>query len=384
MWSLAFACLGMFALGIGDNIRGPLFPELINFFSLTNSQGSMSFALASAAAGVGTVLSAYILRKIQLDKLLMFSMLLMMLGLFQMGGASNFSLYMLGAAIFGFSLGTTGVSQNLLIAENMPIEQQTKALSGLHGLYGLSSLIAPYVASRAPEWFQEKGVQVQLLTDWRSAFFVTGLVAFLVLIGILVIRAEPHFRHTHLEPHEKKIKMNTLTLAIISVFFSSYVGAEILISTRLALYMRTYFGMNLEQSSNYVIYFFIFLLAGRFLFALKSLKYPLKWQLSASLVLSLLSLVLGMWVHPIFLAVVGLTMAPFYPLAVAYIAQITGVHKRKYLTFVMSMQSLLVVCMHIGVGYLTDSFGLFYAFGVGLILLVLSLLCLNLHPQVEL
>jgi hypothetical protein len=37
--------------------------------------------------------------------------------------------------------------------------------------------------------------------------------------------------------------------------------------------------------------------------------------------------------------------------------------------------------MHLGVGLLTDSFGLFYAFGVGIFALALSLICLNLHPK---
>lgn len=40
----------MFALGISDNTRGPLFPELLRYFDLTNSQASLSFAFASSAA----------------------------------------------------------------------------------------------------------------------------------------------------------------------------------------------------------------------------------------------------------------------------------------------------------------------------------------------
>ena len=36
-----------------------------------------------------------------------------------------------------------------------------------------------------------------------------------------------------------------------------------------------------------------------------------------------------------------------------------------------------------GVGFLTDRYGLFYAFGVGLVSLVLSLICVNFHPEVS-
>ena len=54
---------------------------------------------------------------------------------------------------------------------------------------------------------------------------------------------------------------------------------------------------------------------------------------------------------------------------------------RQFLTYAMGLQSLAVVSMHLGVGYLTDMLGLFYAFGVGIFALVLSLICLNLHPK---
>ena len=34
VWAITFACLAMFVLGMADNIRGPLFPELLIFFNL--------------------------------------------------------------------------------------------------------------------------------------------------------------------------------------------------------------------------------------------------------------------------------------------------------------------------------------------------------------
>ena len=81
------------------------------------------------------------------------------------------------------------------------------------------------------------------------------------------------------------------------------------------------------------------------------------------------------------LTLVGLCMAPFYPMSIAYISQKAGKKARKFIIFAMGMQSLMVVAMHLGVGYLTDAFGLFYAFGVGIFALLLSLICLNFHPQ---
>jgi MFS transporter, FHS family, glucose/mannose:H+ symporter len=328
---------------------------------------------------VGNALGAFTLRKISLYQLLAFSMLLMGVGLWGLGLAPRYEIYLVAALIFGLSMGGTGVAQNLMIAENVKQPYQTKALAGLHSVYGLSSLMAPFVASRAPKWFE--GGRISLLEQWQSAFFLTGTLALVVLLLILFSRPNPIFQHHDHKSSPSYSKKGVVTMLWFAGFFASYVGAEILVSTRLALYMRTYFHFDLESSSNYVTYFFVFLLAGRFLFALKSFKWPLKTQMNASLVLSFVTLVLGLWLHPFFLALAGLTMAPFYPLALVYISEKTGLQKRRYLTFVMGMQSLFVIFMHIGVGYVTDTFSLFYAFGIGLVLLAGSLLCLNLHPE---
>lgn len=382
-WAFIFAFFSMFALGISDNTRGPLFPELLRYFDLTNSQASFSFAFASGAAFFGNTLSAFVLKKIQLDKLLGFSLMLMMSGLYAMAVAPTFNLYILGCIIYGFSLGSTGVAQNLLIAENVSGDKQTKALSGLHGIYGLSSLIAPILASRAPSWFGENFPAWQIMSQWQSALYVTSFFSALVLLGILMTRPEPAFKGVaHYDEGIHGKKSSIYTMLWFAGFFASYVGSEILVSSRLALYMRTYYNMSLEQSSNYVTYFFMFLLIGRLMFAFKSFGNKLRLQLNLSLFLSLLFLVLGLWWHPFFLPLIGLAMAPFYPLSIVYISEKTGHQKRRFLTFVMGLQSLCVIGMHVGVGYLTDVYGLYYAFGVGIALLIGSLVCLNLHPKV--
>jgi len=371
-WAIVFACASMFVLGMADNIRGPLFAELMSFFKLSNSEGSMTFAASSTAALVGSLSSVLFLKRLNLSQTLVASVVMMGVGVYLMGAAPTFTSYMLYAVIFGFSLGLMGVVQNVIVAETVSKERQSKVLSGLHGVYGLSSLLAPLIASRAPEIFG----------PWRSAFFITSAIAAVVFVAALLVKPNPSFE-VHAVQTTDQDKASWWALLTLGGVFAFYVVAEILVSTRLALYMRTYFQMDLEQSSNYVTYFFIFLLLGRVAFAIKAFGHSLKMQLNISLTLSLIMLCLGLWVHPFFLALVGLAMAPFYPLSVAFISEETGVHKRKFITFAMGFQSFCVIAMHLGVGYLTDRFGLFYAFGVGLAALSLSLFCVNFHPKVN-
>jgi FHS family glucose/mannose:H+ symporter-like MFS transporter len=380
-WAILFACLSMFALGLSDNIRGPLFPELLTAFGISNSAGSLSFALASAAAFSATVLSSSILKRINLDRMLLISLILMGVGLFVVGSADHFYVYLIGVFLYGFSLGSTGVAQNLLIAENVDKQIQTKALAGLHSIYGLSSFLAPILAANAASHTSVLFPGVEKLAGWQSAFFVTACMSLMVCLFIICTRVEPKFIFFEKNKNDLQTnnKFNLKFAILMSGFFATYVGAEILVSTRLALYMRTYHDMNLEQSSRYVTYFFVFLLVGRLAFTMINLKWKLKTQLNLSLLFSAVLTILGLWYNPFFLTLIGLAMAPFYPLAVVYISELTGFEKRKYLTFVMSAQGLLVISMHLGVGYLTDTFGLFFAFSLVLLLLGISTLCLNLN-----
>lgn len=370
-WILLFACTSMFVLGMGDNIRGPLFADLIKNFELTNTQASLSFAITSTFGFLGNLISGKILEKISTAQMLTHSILVMALGLLFMGAASTFSLYLISAAVFGFGMGLIGVAQNLIVVENFVGQKQTQALSTLHGLYGLSSLIAPFVASYAPHFFG----------PWRSAFYVTAALSLFVYVGAKLIRPEIPILHDSANEQILKSKVSLATLLIFGGILAFYVVAEILVSSRLALYMRQYFEMNLERSSLYVTYFFVFILIGRLIFAFKKFNFDLKFQLNGLLILTFIFLFLGLKAHPFFLVLTGLSMAPFYPLAMAYLSEQTQLQKRRVITFAMGFQNLSLISMHIGVGYLTDSFGLINAFNVGFIAILLTGLCLNLHPR---
>lgn len=375
-WILLFTCASMFALGLGDNIRGPLFAELIHHFQLSNTEASLSFAITSMFGFFGNLLAERLLRRISISRLLVISLILMAFSLSAMGAVGFFYGYLLSSAAFGFSMGLMGIAQNLMVAENISGDSQTKALSGLHALYGFSSLVAPFVASYGPS----------LLGTWRSGFFITAGAAFFVFGVSLFLHPKPKIlssgessEHENIKPHQQ---VGAFSFILFGGVLAFYVVTEILVSSRLALYMREYFQLGLKESSLYVTYFFTFMWIGRVASIFKKLKSSLRKQLNILLVLTFICVIAGLSLHPFFLALSGLAMAPFYPLAIAYLAEQTHVQKRRYIAFAMAFQNLCLISMHLGVGYLTDQFGLLYAFGVGIISIVLSLICTNFHPRI--
>ncbi len=373
-WAIVFSFFSLFILGLADNIRGPLFPEVLKYFNLNHTMGSWSFATTSMAAFISSYLTVLLLKKISLSQLLFLAVLMMSASLVMIGMAYNFTFFLIGCYVLGTSIGFMAVAQNLLITENIEADQRSRALSGLHAMYGLASFAAPLLASTS----------ANLTGSWRAAFFITALVCLVYCLSQLVFISENKVNLNKITTNKEERsvpKIPLYALATVGGLFAFYVVAEILIGTRLALYMRTQFNMNLSESSRYVTFFFMFLLAGRLLFALKKINLPLKFQLNASLISSVILLGLGLKFHPFILTLVGLTMAPFYPLSVSYISDLTGIEARRFITFAMALQSLSVVAMHLGVGYLTDHLGIFYAFSIGIFALIFSLLCLNIHPK---
>ncbi len=371
-WALIFAFLSLFLLGIADNIRGPLFKEIISDFNLTNTMGSMMFAITSFMAFIASIGSSFYLKKYTLSSLLLLGVGCMTAGLTTIGYSDRFQILLLGSLLLGLGIGFMAVSQNLLVSENAPEKYRTRALSGLHSMYALASLLAPSLVN----------YQMESSGQWGSVFKTGGLLAFSFLVLQLLIRPQPQFEIKNKNRTEQSIEKPTKWgLISLGGLFGFYVVAEILVSTRLPLYMSTYHNYTLAEASQALMWFFIFLFVGRLLFSLIKFNFNLKILLNSFLVLSLVSLALGLNVNPKFLILTGLFMAPFYPLSVMYISQNTSELSRTYLSFAMSFQSLAVVAMHLGVGYLTDQFGLFYAFGVGIFALVLSLICLNFHPK---
>ncbi len=373
VWALVFAFASLFTLGLADNIRGTLFPEILTQFQVSNTLGSWLFATSSSGAFIAGVFAPAFLRRYTISSLLFVGVLMLVVGCAVVGFSGNFDWLLSGSLFFGLGIGFMAVAQNLLVAEGVESKLRSRALSGLHATYGLASFLAPLLAASATKSFG----------NWSSAFYVVAGFSFLCLVFQVVIQPEPKFvlHKSNQDNSGEKKRISKKALAMICTFFAFYVVAEILISTRLALYMRTYYAMDLTQSAEYVTLFFLFLLIGRATFAFVHLPFSLKSQLNASLMGSVVLICLGLKFHPFFLALSGLTMAPYYPLCVSYISEISKDLSRTFLAYAMSFQSLSVVAMHLGVGYMTDHYGLAFAFGVGILALVISVICLSFHPQ---
>lgn len=381
-WSLIFLSYStLFALGLGDNIRGSSFSEILHTFQISNSIGSWLFAIASFMGIWGSFSSHLYLRRMKRVTALQISMLLFACGLLLMGSAPKFWLLLVGAALFGYSVGLMAVMQNILVSLGSSKERQPQIISGLHAMYGFASLLAPLLVATAGAYF-----------GWRSSFYIAAFIPFSLLIYTFFqdrsdardVDTVDHSRPVDLNAndsiaesddsfHQRSIFGVPKSCIYIGISLAAYVVVEIMVSSRLAHFLREVYHFNLQTSALYVTYFFCFLLAGRIVFALVKVPLSVATQLFLALWFSLIFLILGIYLSPLFFCLTGLSMSPCYPLSMLYISRHFPRQLDKAVGFTVTLQQTLLVIMQFVIGSVSDRYGVNYSFYVGLFFLFLAI-----------
>ncbi len=370
IWPYIFiSYLSLFVFGLCDNVRGPLFPEIMKDFGVSDSIGSLMYALSSISGFISSYLVRHLLRRYNRLSVLQGGAVALIISMLGMSLSPNFKVFLACSFVFGLSLGIIGLIPNILVPLGASSEKKQQLLAGLHAMYGVASFLSPLLAA---------GIQ-WLTGTWRWTFVVAGIAPLgLFLYSLHSSHGDLH-QKSEITAEFRKLnrKMNLKPQVFMALMLSFCVAAEILISSRLALYMRRVWNLDMEHASLYVTYFFMSMLFGRLLFAFVKFPLSVRRQLSWSLVGSVCCLLAGIHLHPIFISLVGFTVAPFYPLSIAWISTKFPQDLDSAVSYMMTIDSVMLVVMHLLVGQVTDHFGIGKALYLAPIFFLLSFILVN-------
>lgn len=355
----------LFVFGLTDNVRGPLFPEILKHFAVSDAVGSWMFALGSISGFLASYGCHYLLKRYDRLTVLKSGAIGLIISMWGMALSPLFSLFLFFSFFFGLSLGIIGLVPNILVALGSSPRRKQQMLSGLHTMYGLASLLAPILAATVEHF----------TGSWRWTFAAGSLAPISLLI--YTFHASHKDLHTKsevcAETHKINRKKNLKPQLFLAVMLGFAVATEIMISSRLALYMQRSWSFDMESSSLYVTIFFIFMMIGRLLFSIVHFKHSPRLLLTVSLILSGLCLLSGVFVHPLFLAATGFAISPFYPLTISWISSEFPDDLDTAVAYTMAADSIMLIIMHLLIGKFTDVFGIRHAmlFGVGLVFVCL-------------
>ncbi len=368
-WVILAYC-SLFVFGLTDNIRGPIFPEFLNHFQISHSTGSLFFSVSSFMNVVGAFFVPRLINRVgHLGTLVLFMMILFatQIGFYF---SPSFGMILFFCVFYGMAIGGLGVTQNLLVLVATPPEHRQQVQSGLHACYGASSFMAPGLVIAC---------SLAGLT-WKENFAFTSLIIFLFLASLYFVKHQPR---------ESQIDGQILSQALYkrrealyaATILSIYVALEILIASRLALFMRIERGSDLRQSSFWVFIFFGGLFLGRMLLSVYRPPFSLSAQLRLSLIGTCVLILAGVFIAPELMALTGLTLAPFYPLMMTAMSLLFHEKVDRAAALAVGFSGLSVVSMHAAVGFISDQFGLKWAFLLGLLLSLVAFVMIILHKR---
>jgi fucose permease len=361
---IIFSYLSLFALSFLDNGRGPAYPDILSHFSISTQEGAYFFSLSSFTSIGVNLLAKHWLKWLGVVNSNRLGLLFLAGSGFIISLAAknvSFSLLMLGAFVLGLGLSSLAITMNILVAQGSNSKNKRALFSGLHATYGVGSFLAPF-----------------LFNYLLSKNYIWSDYFFLVMIIPLVVFMSSLFMKENKKNEEKKnlhIPISFFKRVPFGLIFGMYVGSELVVSSRLVLYLQTAKGFSASLAGIYLSMFFAFLLAGRLLFALKHFPLSNRTLMFLSLITTMISFIAGIYIHPFFLSFLGLCMSYFFPISMDWLSDMFQEGVEFMTASVMTYIGIALGSMHFLFGFISDRYGIETAF---LMIPALQSICLIL------
>lgn len=378
IWSALAAWLSLFALGLVDNARGPIFPDILKDFGLSDTKGSFFFFAASLASLVHNLIFHRFLSHTRPVLLVGLYTLIMGAGAALMSLAETYGLILAAASIFGMGVGGLGVGMNAAV-QAAPAKYRGRALGILHSMYGISSLMAPMIISA----FASSGWRRVLLALTVPSFLVGAVVLYRSILNtgetVKPVGGLPQSRIVKppLEILDAPVKVSPLWTTqhqraswFAALLVALLVVAEISISSRLALLARRDWGISPENVGHWLAGYFAAMTLSRMALGLFQFRLPPRRILFFAmgfgfpfLLFAFLPLGLPNEIRLVALVGFGIPIAMGYPLAMTRFAEVFGGRTQAVTSLCLIFQSAGAMVMHFTLGWGADIQGLPFILG---------------------
>lgn len=366
-----FAYSSLFIFGLVDNLRGPLYPEVINVFGVSNGLSSWMFTLTSLVSFLVTAFNHWWLKRLGAVAPMKVAMLfhaaaLMLMGLSALAQSpAYFALFLFAGLLLGIGMGIQSVGVNLVIAKVSSPVTGAKLFSGLHSMYGAASFLSPLLM----------GAVFRYAISWQYFLIACALIP---LVHLVIFYRLPALGIT---PEGKSAQTLPFGQTLMpGAIFSFYVASEILVSSRLVFYLKEVGKLKIEHASLGLTVFFVLLLAGRALFSFitPTLSRLSLLRLSAGLTLALF--LLALLHHPLWLALSGASMSYFFPYGMDYV-KLKFDNATSIISQVMIYVGAMIVSMHFVFGVVAETWGIMGAMWLGPLMLTVVFVLLLLSSK---
>ena len=329
-----------------DNIRGPLLPVFSREWEIPYDRLS-AFIFAGTIVGLVVTLSFNWLVKKYDDTALAIAALMMALLLTAYVAVVNSYLELVLMAMgIGTLVATFGTLCNLLVIRAVPPAISSRALSGLHAMYGAGSMLASLAGH---QWDLSGGA-------WRELFYLSAVLLLLNLGLLIRVRRSPTHRE---ERTQKKAPLASLEFFqwFGVILFGLYVFAEVGISMWMVSVLVETNGVAVNQASGILFGFFTVLTLTRLAGIWYVRPSNEKSVIAISLGVALLSALLGVWGWSpgwVFAGVLG----PFFPVMLGRLTRYSPGNWQLVTVRIIIATQITLTIGHYAIGQVAAAVGL--------------------------
>lgn len=362
-YMLATVFVGFLIFGFSENVKGPAMPRIQADFELDAFQVGTLLSFNSIAYLLACTFTAQLTRKFGIKAISVASFGFMALsGVFIYLSATYTGL---AGAYFFMYVGNGMLEIVLAILSARLFVKNTGMMMNLaHFFYGLSSIVAPMLASGLMN-LTIGGV----VLDWRGMYAAVMLLSLLPMIPALMGR----FPEEDVQPeHRLSIRMlaRDPVLWLIVLILSFGVVAEMSVGGWLVNFLEKAYNWTNADASQMLSIFFLFFTFSRLFLGPVTDRIGFTMSLiifgAFSAVLTFIGITAG---EPgaILLAAAGIGIAPVYPTVMAMIARRYRENSDTAITFVVTIMGIFTVLGNVVIGAIITAVTKYAGAGMGIV-----------------
>jgi fucose permease len=171
----AMVFASIFFMAMSNNIVGPLLSDIMQHYSIKLQGGGLMTMFQCIGGTAAIILISFVMDKLNKPVVFMATVFALSVAMLLIGTAPSYSVFMILFLFFGMALSTTDMTGNAIIPD-VQQEKSDAALSLMHGIASIGSVIAPIIAGG----ITQSGMPWKYVYTAMSGFFLIVLIIYVV------------------------------------------------------------------------------------------------------------------------------------------------------------------------------------------------------------
>ncbi len=342
---LAIIYIGFISLGLPDSLLGSAWPSMYEGFGVPISFAGLVSTIISLGTITSSLFSDFLTKKLGVGKVMVISVAMTAAALFGFSVSGSFLMLCLCAIPYGLGAGGVDAALNNYVA----IHYSSRHMSWLHCMWGVGTVIGPYVMSYALVGDMGWGWGYRYISIFQM--ILTGVLIFSLPLWKKKARETGNVQEeTSAEPLSLREVFRVRGAKEIMFAFFCYCALESTAMLWASSYMHLHNGISEEEAAVCASIFFIGMTVGRFINGFLMAKFTDTQMIRTGQILILLGIALlllpfGQTSTIVGVVVVGLGCAPIYPCIIHSTPERFGADKSQAIIGVQMASAYLGTCL---------------------------------------